>query len=210
MKERYLVSKSFEYDSLDGVTHKIEVGELISYEIYTDCNMNITLYCRSGTIDIYGHEKNIEDYLRPITYDDLKHPHEYIFEQSKGDRTYREGQEDNTVIADSEKVIEDGKLEEYSRKRVDVGTILDYLNLIDCKPLSKDTVQFLQSEKERLDKEYDKLTLLTATDEEIVKKALIRMKKECLKEYDMDVAHKVEDVLNKWMNVLVASEEEQK
>lgn len=209
MKERYLVSKSFEYDDLTGVTHKIEVGELISYEVYTNGNMAITLYCRSGTIDIHGHEEDIKNYLRPIAYNDLKHPHEYIFEQSKGDRTYREGQEDNTVTVDSEKVIENGKDEEYRRKRVDIGTILDYLNLIDCKPLSKDTVQFLQSEKERLDKEYDKLTLLTSTDEEIIEKALSRMKNECLKDYDMDVAHKVEDVLQKWTNVLVANVEEE-
>lgn len=207
---RYIVKKEFmftTYDSPEPV--RIEKGNLISYMVYTNEHgigysnaVKITVHGPNGDIILDGPNRlYLGEYLREVEFNDLACSKEYMFEQQK-DRTYRHGVTKNYAFVDNpDKVVEDGKYEEYKRKRIDIGTILDYHNRIDYKPLSKDVIQFLQSEKERLDKEYDKLTLLVLSDTEIAIRALSHMRSDCLKNYDMDVVHKIEDVISRLLDM---------
>lgn len=205
---RYIVKKEFmftTYDSPEPV--KIEEGNMVSYKVYNEpgfcCDnaIKITIYGPDSNIILDGPNKlYLGEYLREVEFNDLARSKEYMFEQQK-DRTYRHGVTRNYIFVDKDnidKIVEDGKDEEYKRKRIDIGTILDYHNRIDYKLLSKDVIQFLQSEKERLNKEYDKLTLLVSSDTEIAIRALSHMKNDYLKNYDMDIVHKIEDVINRF------------
>lgn len=203
---RYIVKKTFKfttYDSPEPV--EIEEGNMVSYKVYNEpgfcCDnaIKITVYGPDSDIILDGPNKlYLGEYLREVEFNDLARSKEYMFEQQK-DRTYRHGVTKNYAFVDNiDRVVEDNKDEEYKRKRIDIRTILDYHNRIDYKPLSKDVIQFLQSEKERLNKEYDKLTLLVSSDVEIAIRALSYMKNDYLKNYDMDIVHKIEDVINRF------------
>lgn len=224
MKDRYLVSKSFEFNDHTNVTHKIEVGELISYEVYSDCNMTITVYCRSGTIEIYGHEKNIEDYIRAITYDDLKHPKEYIFEQQK-DRTYRHGVTKKYAFVDNlDQVVEEGKDEEYAQakqdkanynKRIDTAAVLNYLKKAEKanydtpgKPLfDKSIANWISHQIAVKQKELERLDILTATDEDIIQTALMEYGNQECYSNDVEIANKITDVRNRYLEMIYPKEE---
>jgi len=186
----YKIFKGFYCRTLKGTNLEIRSGTILKSYVLNPGRNSITLNFPDMTVEVED-DFDIKDYIIPMAEED-------IHEQQK-DRTYRHSVTKNYGFVDNlDKVVEDCKYEEYERKRINIGTILDYLNLIDCKPLSKDVIQFLQSEKERLNKEYDKLTLLVSSDTEIAVKALARMKNDCLKNYDMDVVHKIEDVINRF------------
>ena len=193
----YKISKGFNCRTVKGTNLVVQKGMVLKSYVVNYERDSVTLDFPDMTCEIEN-DFDIAEYIVPMAEEDTKACSS--FEHQK-DRTYRHGVTRNYIFVDKDnldRIVEDGKDEEYKRKRIDIGTILDYHNRIDYKPLSKDVIQFLQSEKERLNKEYDKLTLLVSSDIEIAIKALTRMKNDCLKNYDMDVVHKIEDVINRF------------
>jgi hypothetical protein len=191
----YKISKGFNCRTVKGTNLVVQKGMVLKSYVVNYERDSVTLDFPDMTCEIEN-DFDIAEYIVPMVEEDTKACSS--FEQQK-DRTYRHGVTKNYAFVDNpDKVVEDCKDEEYKRKRIDIRTILDYHNRIDYKPLSKDVIQFLQSEKERLNKEYDKLTLLVSSDSEIAIRALSHMKNDYLKNYDMDIVHKIEDVINRF------------
>ena len=206
-----IVKKAFMFETFNSSEPvRIEEGNLISYEFYNDSNnIEITIYGPDSDIKLCGPTLYLRDYVRDVEYDDLVHPKEYMFEQQK-DRTYRHGVTKNYGFVDNlDKVVEDGKNEEHDVKVTDETnqelkeatlTVIKYLRSIDCTNLEQTIVSFLGREEERLQKEYDRLNILTSSDDEIIQNALLYYANDYLSHYGTETADKIRDVRERYLD----------
>lgn len=190
-----IVKKAFMFRTFDSPEPvRIEEGNLISYEFYNDTNnIKITIHGPDSDITLCGPTLYLKDYVRDVEYNDLVHPKGYMFEQQK-DRTYREGQEDNTAKYDVK--VTDKTNQELKEATL---TVIKYLTSIDCTNLEQTIVSFLGSEEGRLEKEYDRLNILTASDDEIIQNALLYYANDYLAHYGTETANKISDVRYRYL-----------
>ena len=215
---RYIVKKEFEFYVYDGhMPVKVEEGNLVSYEIYTrepgfgyNNAVKITVYGPDGDITLNGPNKlYLGEYLREIEYNDLIHPKGYIFEQQK-DRTYRHGVTKNYCFVDNlDQVVENGQNEANFNKRINTAAILNYFRkIIESNDTMDERVfDWIELQITRLKDEMKRLDVLTATDEDIIQTALMEYGNQERYSNDIEIANKITDVRNRYLEMLNDSKE---
>lgn len=82
-----------------------------------------------------------------------------------------------------------------------IKAVLDYINTLENykkKPLS--FTEWLESEKERLNKEYFKLSIINADDKDIISQALIEMSNKYNMNNQFQVANKIDEVRKRYLD----------
>lgn len=192
-----IVKKAFMFETFDSPEPvRIEEGNLISYEYYNDSNnIKITVHGPDGNITLDGPTLYLKDYVRDVEYNDLVHSKGYIFEQQK-DRTYREGQKDNFIECDV-----DASDKANRNKRINTAAVLDYLKeKSNGTFIDKIVVDWIKFEIEKLEKDYSRLSILEASDEDIIQNALMEYGNQFRANYDSEVANKITDVRNRYLD----------
>ena len=193
---RYIVKKEFEFYVYDGhIPVKVEEGNLVSYEIYTrepgfDCNnaIKITVHGPDGDIILDGPNKlYLGEYLREIEFSDLKLPKSYI------KKIHEEGK--HTQVEQNEANY---------NKRINTAAVLNYFRKITISkdPMDKHVIDWISSEIEKLEKEYNRLKILGATDKDIIQTALIEYGNQERYNNDVEIANKITDVRNRYLELL--------
>ena len=197
---RYITKKSFTfmpYDCESGIPITIGRGVLISYELYThepglgfNNAVKITIYGPNSNLILDGPNIiGIENYLREIEYNDLVHPKEYIHEQEN----YHEEQD-----------------EANHNKRINTAAVLNYLYKIANTKESFDDklIDWIPSEINRLKNEMKRLDVLAASDEDIIQNALMEYGNQERYNGDVEIANKITDVRNRYLEMINPKEKE--
>jgi len=200
---RYIVKEPFDFAAF-GSTVPIHIGEgvLVSYNIRKGkkdlvSHINLTVHSKDKDFVLSGpNVGDVEKNLREVEYNDLRISSERIKElHEKGEYSPEEQDEANYI------------------KRVNTCAILNYLKKMEKKnyntpgkPLfDKSVANWLSHQIAVKQKEYERLTVLAASDEDIIQNALMEYGNQERYNGDVEIANKITDVRNRYLEMLCES-----
>lgn len=168
----YKIIKGFDCRTVKGTPMTVTKGTTLESYIVNYDRDSVTLNFLDMTCEIEN-DFDIAEYIVSIPEDNQK---------------------DNTVKYDV-------KVTDKTNQELKEATLaaIKYLRSIDCTNLEQTIVNFLGKEEKRLQKEYDKLSILTASDDEIIQNALLNYANEYLAHYDTETANKIRDVRDRYL-----------
>ena len=190
----YKIFKGFNCRTVKGTNLEIRSGTILKSYVLNPSRDSITLVFPDMTVEVED-DFDIKEHIIPMAEED-------IHEQQK-DRTYRHGVTKNYGFVDNlGKVVEDCKVEDNYNKRINTAAILNYLRKVTSskEPMDKHVIDWISSEIGKLEKEFNRLKILAATDEDIIQTALMEYSNQERYNGDVEIANKITDVRNRYLD----------